>query len=44
MLSYFDSVIVIYLFDHSGPFNVRAVNRLTALEAAGDTIAASDLR
>jgi predicted nucleic acid-binding protein len=43
MLIYFDSVIVIYLFDHTGPFNVRAINRLTTLQAAGDTIAVSDL-
>jgi predicted nucleic acid-binding protein len=43
MLIYFDSVIIIYLFDHIGPFNVRATNRLAALVAAGDSIAASDL-
>ena len=43
MLIYFDSVIVIYLWDHTGPFQVRAMARLTALEQAGDEIAASDL-
>lgn len=43
MLIYCDSVIVVYYFDHTGPFNVRAVNRLAALAAAGDRIAISDL-
>jgi predicted nucleic acid-binding protein len=43
MLVYFDSVIIIYLFAHVGALNVRAVHRLTALEAAADTIAVSDL-
>jgi hypothetical protein len=43
MLISFDSVIVIYLIDHTGPFHARAVTRLAALLAAGDRIAASDL-
>jgi predicted nucleic acid-binding protein len=43
MLIYFDSVILIYLFDHSGSFNGRALARLTTLQAAGDQIAVSDL-
>ena len=43
MRIYCDSVILIYYFDHTGSFNVRATNRLTALEAAGDRIAISDL-
>jgi predicted nucleic acid-binding protein len=40
---YCDSVILMYFFDHTGPFNVRASSRLAALAADGDTIAASDL-
>jgi predicted nucleic acid-binding protein len=43
MLIYFDSVIVIYLIDHTGPFHLRAVARLTSLLAAGDQVAVSDL-
>jgi predicted nucleic acid-binding protein len=43
MLIYIDSVILMYFFDYTGPFNVRAVNRLSALSAAGDRIALSDL-
>ena len=43
MLIYCDSVIFMYYFDHSGPFNVRASNRLAALAASGDHIAISDL-
>jgi predicted nucleic acid-binding protein len=43
MLVYCDSVILIYFFDHTGPLNVRATNRLAALAAAGDRIAVSDL-
>lgn len=43
MLIYCDSVIAIYYFDHTGPFNVRAVNRLASLAAAADRIALSDL-
>ncbi len=43
MLIYLDSVILIYFYDHTGPFNVKATNRLTALAAAGDQIAVSDL-
>lgn len=43
MLIYCDSVIVVYYFDHTGPFNARAANRLSALAAAGDRIAMSDL-
>jgi predicted nucleic acid-binding protein len=43
MMIYFDSVIVIYLIDHTGPFHVRATARLTRLVAARDRIAVSDL-
>ena len=35
--------ILIYFYDHTGPFNVRAMNRLAALAAVGDRIAVSDL-
>lgn len=43
MLIYCDSVILIYFYEHTGPLNVRAANRLASLAAAGDRIAASDL-
>src|ERR1700679_1824393 len=43
MTIYFDSVILIYLFDHTGAFQVRATNRLASVEAAGDRIAVTDL-
>ena len=43
MLIYFDSVIVIYLLDHTGSFQRRADGRLKTLESAGDRIAVSDL-
>jgi predicted nucleic acid-binding protein len=43
MVVYLDSVILMYFYDHSGPFNVRAVNRLAALAAAKNQIAVSDL-
>jgi predicted nucleic acid-binding protein len=43
MRVYLDSVILIYLFDHTGPFNLRATSRLAALVTAGDAIAVSDL-
>lgn len=43
MLIYFDSVIAIYLLDHTGSFQRRAAARLTVLESAGDRIAVSDL-
>ena len=43
MIIYCDSVILMYFFDHSGPLNLRATNRLAALSAAGDEIAISDL-
>jgi predicted nucleic acid-binding protein len=43
MLIYCDSVILMYYFDHIGPFNVRAMKRLAAMAAAGDRIALSDL-
>jgi predicted nucleic acid-binding protein len=43
MLIYCDSVILIYYFDHTGPFNLRAANRLAALGGAADRIAISDL-
>jgi predicted nucleic acid-binding protein len=43
MLIYCDSVILMYFFDHTGPFNARAVARLASLLAGGDLIAVSDL-
>jgi uncharacterized protein len=43
MLIYCDSMILIYLLDTVGPFNVRAVARLAAIRAAGYTAAFSDL-
>ncbi len=43
MKTYFDSVIPIYLLDHTGSFQRRAVARLATLEAAGGQIAVSDL-
>jgi predicted nucleic acid-binding protein len=43
MLIYCDSVILMYYFDHTGPFNVRATHGLATLAAAGDRIAISDL-
>ena len=43
MLIYFDSVILIYLLDHTGSFQARAAARLKAVESAGDQIAVSDL-
>jgi uncharacterized protein len=43
MLTYCDSGILMYYFDHVGSFNVRATNRLAALLAVGDRIAISDL-
>jgi predicted nucleic acid-binding protein len=43
MTVYCDSVILIYLLDTVGPFNVRAIARMTALHAAGDVAAFSDL-
>jgi len=43
MVIYCDSVILMYYFDHTGVFNVRAGNRMAALLAAGDRIAVSDL-
>jgi predicted nucleic acid-binding protein len=43
MLIYCDSVILMYFFDHTGSFNLRAVNRLAVLARSGDLIAISDL-
>jgi predicted nucleic acid-binding protein len=43
MLIYCDSVILIYLLDTVGPFNLRAVARMTALRAGGDVAGFSDL-
>jgi predicted nucleic acid-binding protein len=43
MLIYFDSVIVIYLIDHTGTFQVRASTRLASSTAAVDQFAVSDL-
>ena len=43
MLTYFDSVIVIYLIDHTGTFQARATKRLASSMALGDQFAVSDL-
>lgn len=43
VLTYCDSVILIYYLDHVGPFQVRAAARLAALRVAGDQLAISDL-
>ncbi len=43
MLINCDSCIPTYFIDHTGPFQVRAANRLMALAAAGDQIAVSDV-
>jgi predicted nucleic acid-binding protein len=43
MLVYCDSVIRMYFFDHTGPFNVRATTHLASLAAAKDRLAISDL-
>jgi predicted nucleic acid-binding protein len=43
MLIYCDSVILIYFLDTVGPFNVRAVSRMAAMQIAGDRAAFSDL-
>jgi uncharacterized protein len=43
MLIYLDSVIIIYAIKGSPSFKARATSRLTALEAAGDQAAVSDL-
>ena len=34
MLVYSDSVILMYFFDYTGPFNVRATTHLASLAAA----------
>jgi uncharacterized protein len=43
MIVYCDSCILIYFFDHAGPWNQRASNRLSQLAGAGDFLATSDL-
>jgi uncharacterized protein len=43
MRIYCDSVILIYYSEGTPPFKARAVSRLTALWAAGDLLAVSDL-
>jgi predicted nucleic acid-binding protein len=43
MLIYCDSVILMYFFDHVGPFNARATHRLATMAMAKDQIAISDL-
>lgn len=43
MRIYCDSVILIYFFDHTGPFNIRAAQRFAQLLVAEDRIAISDL-
>ncbi len=41
MLVYSDSVILVYFFDHTGPFHSRAVLRMSALRTAGELVAIS---
>lgn len=43
MRIYCDSVILIYFFDHTGPFQIRAAARMSSLRTAGDHVAISDL-
>ena len=43
MIIYWDSVIAIYLLDHTGGFQARSKARLVAIEKAGDAIAVSDV-
>lgn len=43
MVIYCDSVILIYFLDTVGPFNIRAVSRMAAMQAAGDEVEFSDL-
>ena len=43
MLIYLDTVIVIYTIEGAPAFQARAVARLAAANAAGDSIATSDL-
>ena len=43
MLVYSDSVILMYFFDHIGPFNVRATDHLASLASAKGRLAISDL-
>jgi uncharacterized protein len=43
MVVYLDSVVLIYFFDHTGPFNQRASSRLAALASAKAELAVSDL-
>ena len=43
MLIYCDSMILMYYFDHTGSFTVRASNRLASLSAIGDLIGVSHL-
>jgi predicted nucleic acid-binding protein len=43
MLIYCDSVILIYLLDYTGPFQIRARAYIAALQARGDLMAVSDL-
>ena len=42
-MTYLDSVIAIYLLDSTQPFSTRAANWLAGFEAAGGTLAVSDL-
>lgn len=43
MRVYLDSVILVYLLDHTGSFQFRAARRMAALHAAADTLVVSDL-
>jgi predicted nucleic acid-binding protein len=43
MRVYCDSVVLIYYFEGTPPFNTRATTRLAALWAAGDLLASSDM-
>jgi predicted nucleic acid-binding protein len=43
MRVFLDSVIIIYYLDHTGNFQARAANRLSACHAAGDEVVINDL-
>ena len=43
MLIYCDSVILIYIFDHTGLLQARAAHQMAALRTAGDRIVVSDV-
>jgi hypothetical protein len=43
MRVFLDSIIIIYYLDHTGNFQARAANRLSACHAAGDEVAINDV-